>query len=91
MNIKLLVSLMLGALPLTMMAQDDDMYFVPTKKSTPRVVTARPAPTFYSGSSRSVDEYNRRGGSYYQVVPSDLLALTLSPSTASAVSIPTLR
>ena len=71
MNIKLLVSLMLGALPLTMMAQDDDMYFVPTKKSTPRVVTARPAPTFYSGSSRSVDEYNRRGGSYYQVVPSD--------------------
>ena len=75
MNIKLLVSLMLGALPLTMMAQDDDMYFVPSKKSagSSTVRTVRPAPTFYSGSNRSVDEYNRRGGSYYQVVPTDTI------------------
>ena len=29
----ILLSLLLGALPLTMMAQDDDMYFVPTKKN----------------------------------------------------------
>ena len=72
---KILVSLILGALPLTMMAQDDDMYFVPSKKSsvsTPVRSSARPAPTFHSGSNRSVDEYNRRG-SYYQVLPSDSL------------------
>ena len=62
MNSKLLVSLLLGALPLTMMAQDDDMYFVPTKKR-PRVrtrsVVAPGSDRFYSGSNRSVDEYNR--------------------------------
>ena len=67
---KILVSLILGAL-----AQDDDMYFVPSKKSSVSTTTvrssARPAPTFYSGSNRSVDEYNRRGGSYYQVVSND--------------------
>ena len=71
---KILVSLILGALPLTMMAQDDDMYFVPSKKSsvsTTTVRNVRPAPTFDSGSSRSVDEYNRRGGSYYEVLPTD--------------------
>ena len=72
---KILVSLILGALPLTMMAQDDDMYFVPSKKSSVSTTTVRssvrPAPTFYSGSNRSVDEYNRRGGSYYQVVSND--------------------
>ncbi len=72
---KILVLLILGALPLTMMAQDDDMYFVPSKKSSVSTATVRnsvrPAPTFYSGSNRNVDEYNRRGGSYYQVLPSD--------------------
>lgn len=73
MMYKFLVSLILGALPLTMMAQDDDMYFVPSKKSvgSTTVRNVRPAPTFYSGSNRSVDEYNRRGGSYYQVLPTD--------------------
>ena len=75
MNSKLLVSLMLGALPLTMVAQDDDMYFVPAKKSTAvrtrTSVAPRPAPVYYSGSNRDVDEYNRRGGSYYQVVSND--------------------
>jgi len=73
MTSRFLLSLILGALPLTMMAQDDDMYFVPSKKSkaSSTVQTVRPAPTYYSGSNRSVDEYNRRGGSYYQVMPSD--------------------
>ena len=75
MNNKLLVSLILGALPLTMMAQDDDMYFVPTKKSAPKVtVRKRPAPTFYSGSDRSVDEYNRRVRSTYEILPTDTTA-----------------
>ena len=75
MNSRILVSLMLGALPLTMVAQDDDMYFVPAKKSTAvrtqTSVAPRPAPVYYSGSNRDVDEYNRRGGSYYQVVSND--------------------
>ena len=75
MNSRFLVSLMLGALPLTMVAQDDDMYFVPAKKSTAvrtrTSVAPRPAPVYYSGSNRDVDEYNRRGGSYYQVVSND--------------------
>ena len=73
MNNRFLVSLILGALPLTMMAQDDDMYFVPTKKNVEKeaVSYGMPRSTYYSGSNRSVDEYNRRGGSYYQVLPSD--------------------
>ena len=71
---KMMVSLLLGALPLTMMAQDDDMYFVPSKKSAVRATSVNDGPTstYYSGSSRSVDDYNRRGGgSYYQVIAND--------------------
>lgn len=76
MNNRIFVSLLLGALPLTMMAQDDDMYFVPSKKTHEHVAPHRDAPrsrpTYYSGSNRSVDEYNRRGfGSSYQVVSPD--------------------
>lgn len=74
MKNRLLVSLILGALPLTMMAQDDDMYFVPTKKNVAKEAASYGVPrtTYYSGSNRSVDEYNRRGGSsYYQVLPGD--------------------
>ena len=75
MNNRFFVSLLLGALPLTMMAQDDDMYFVPSKKSVeqPASNSGRRGYTYYSGSNRSVDEYNRRGtgGSYYQVLPAD--------------------
>jgi hypothetical protein len=77
MKIKFLVSLILGVLPLTMMAQDDDMYFVPSKKSkvtTIRPVAVRPAPVYHSGSNRSVDEYNRRTGSSYGVLPTDTTA-----------------
>ena len=62
MNNRILLSLLLGALPLTMMAQDDDMYFVPSKQTNERAVSYREAPrsTYYCGSNRSVDEYNRR-------------------------------
>ena len=66
------------------MAQDDDMYFVPSKKSSATVTNTnrygnsgsynRPRDTYYSGSNRSIDEYNRRGGSYYQVIPGDTTA-----------------
>ena len=50
-------------LPLSMMAQDDDdMYFVPTKKTVERQQQTYGVPqyTYYPGSTRNVDEYNRR-------------------------------
>lgn len=66
-----LVSILLGALPLSMFAQDD-LYFVPKKKSTTQATDSRGMPknTYYSGSNRSVDEYNRRGSSY-EVISND--------------------
>ncbi len=60
---KLIMSLlMLGALPLQTVAQDDDMYFVPTKENKAKEAKSygMPSDTYYSGSSRSVDDYNRR-------------------------------
>ena len=71
----ILTTLVVGMLPLSMMAQDD-MYFVTgkqkaAKKSEPRASYAPVAETYYSGSSRNVDEYNRRGGSSYEVLPAD--------------------
>ncbi len=50
----LLVGLLAGA---TLWAQTDDVYFVP-KKSTK---TKTSSETYYVGSDRDVDEYNRRG------------------------------
>ena len=54
--------LLLGALPLTMMAQDDDMYFVPTKENKAKEAETygMPLKTYYAGTSRSVDDYNRQ-------------------------------
>ena len=50
-------------LPLSMMAQDDDdMYFVPTKENVTKEARkyGMPQNVYYSGSNRSVDDYNRR-------------------------------
>ena len=49
-------------LPLSLLAQDDDMYFVPSKESKAKEAYeyGLPSGTYYAGSSRSVDEYNRR-------------------------------
>ncbi len=38
----------------------DDMYFVPKKKSKATIVKTRTSQTSHSGSDRDVDEYNRR-------------------------------
>lgn len=68
---KLMMSLLLiGVLPFTVMAQDDDMYFVPSKESKAKDVYnyGLPSGTYYSGSSRSVDDYNRR---MIGAIPSD--------------------
>ena len=72
----ILLTIMLGTLPLAIMAQDDDMYFVPTKKSVDkdRAKYGLPSNTYYPGCDRSVDEYNRRTGHFYSVVPPDSTA-----------------
>ena len=62
-------------LPLSMMAQDDDMYFGSAKKSksSTRITSAyetTPDRVYHSGSRRSVDDYNRRGSSY-ETLPND--------------------
>ncbi len=68
---KLLMLLVLaGAMPLASMAQDD-VYFTPSKKAAPK----EEKETYYCGSKRGVDEYNRYGrlNSYYQKIGSDSL------------------
>ncbi len=44
---------------------DDDVYFVPKKAAEKKTVTE----TYYCGSDRDVDEYNRHGGLYSSVTP----------------------
>ncbi len=57
------ILLIVGMLPLVSMAQDD-MYFVPSKKKATKAeyTQKQPQTTYYSGSQRDVDEYNRQGG-----------------------------
>lgn len=75
----LFLSVLVGAMPLTMAAQDDDLYFTPKKhvKDEVRVESSLQdeQPTYYCGSNRNVDEYNRRGKlkSYYQKIGTDSL------------------
>ena len=69
----LLISMLIGAMPLAMMAQDDDLYFVSKKKKSAVVEEAQdqfgmPKDTYYAGSNRSVDEYNRRFKSQVEMI-----------------------
>jgi hypothetical protein len=68
---KLFLLTVISALPLTMMAQDDDMYFVPSKKNVAQEAASygMPKNTYYAGSTMSVDDYNRR--SWTTVTPID--------------------
>ena len=71
----LLISMLVGAMPLAMMAQDDDLYFVSKKKKSTVVEEAQdqfgmPKDTYYAGSNRSVDEYNRRFKSQVEQIDS---------------------
>ena len=65
-----------GMLPLSMVAQDDDLYFVPKKKSAEKVTDnyGMPSGVYYSGSDRSIDEYNRRTKSRVEVIGNDSTA-----------------
>ena len=84
----LLISMFAGMLPLTMVGQDDDLYFVPKKKSVERVTDNYGMPTdvYYSGSDRSIDEYNRRLKSRVEVIGGDsTLCDTISFSAEKGV------
>lgn len=65
------MSLVALALPLGMQAQDD-LYFVPTKANVDKSadMMGMPRDTYYSGSRRSIDDYNRRMGSFVQPLDS---------------------
>ena len=60
-------------------AQDDDLYFTPSKKplksSVAQIEKNQEKPAYYCGSDRDVDEYNRHGKlrSYYQKIGTDTL------------------
>ena len=74
MNTRLLfLTALMGTLPLSMAAQDDDLYFTPKKRADKNV--ADNSLPYYCGSNRDVDEYNRRGKlkSYYQKIGTDSL------------------
>ncbi len=64
----ILMSMFVLAMPASMIAQDD-MYFVPTKKNVAESTAdfGIPRGTYYSGSDRDVDEYNRQGSSVHQI------------------------
>ena len=59
---KLILLTLVSVFSLSMVAQDDDMYFVPTKENVSKEAKkyGMPQNTYYSGSNRSVDDYNRR-------------------------------
>ena len=67
----ILLSIIIAACLPTGLRAQDDTYFVPTRELEEQ--TARdfgmPHDTYYIGSMRSIDDYNRRG-SYYEVIDS---------------------
>jgi len=69
----LLISMFASMPPLSLVAQVDDLYFVPKKKSVEKVTDNYGMPTqvYYSGSDRSVDEYNRRVKSRVDIINND--------------------
>jgi len=69
-NVLLSALLMVATLAAT---AQDDMYFVPTKSNVEKSAAnyGMPEKTYYSGSNRSVDEYNRMGEWRSSVQPLD--------------------
>lgn len=70
----ILLSVLAGALPLAMQAQDD-LYFTPSDNKPFVEEKANAKPTYYGGISKSDAEYNRRGAlrSSYEVIGKDSL------------------
>ena len=72
--------LLVALLPSKSMAQDDDLYFTPKDEpveepAVESVPMAVEPPTYYIGSNRDVDEYNRQGRywQHYQKIGTDSL------------------
>lgn len=83
----LLISVLLGLLPLSMAAQVDDLYFVPKKKSATKVTDRenQSRDVYYSGSNRSIDEYNRRVGHFDLIAQDSTLNDTINFSAERGV------
>ena len=56
-------SVLIALIPFTVMAQDDDLYFIPKKAVRHQITSSSfgERSSYYAGSSRNIDEYNRRG------------------------------
>lgn len=84
---KLLMLLFIaGSMPLASMAQDD-VYFTPSKETKSSQNVEKP--TYYSGSNRSVDEYNRYGklNSWYQKIGVDSLGNDIITFQGSGIAL----
>ena len=70
----LMLFVLAGMMPLASMAQDD-VYFIPGKSEVQESPKASSKSTYYSGSNRSIDDYNRYGklNSWYQKIGVDSL------------------
>lgn len=68
----IILSLMAMVLPINLAAQDD-LYFVPTKANVKKSAEKYgiPKDTYYCGSNRNVDEYNRRLRSKVEYIDGD--------------------
>ena len=75
MKKNIIIAIMALVLPNTISAQDD-MYFVPTKANVKKSSEkyGMPKDTYYCGSSRDVDEYNRRLKSKVEIISNDSAA-----------------
>ena len=77
---KLILLTILSSISLSMVAQDDDMYFVPTKANLAKEAKkyGMPQNVYYSGSNRSVDDYNRRAmiGAPIDTTANDIIDLS---------------
>jgi len=56
-------SVLIALIPFTVMAQDDDLYFIPKKAVRHQITSSSfgERNSYYAGSNRNIDEYNRRG------------------------------
>ena len=74
---KLIISTLSAIMLMPMAATaQDDMYFVPTKDNVKKASQkyGMPKDTYYCGSNRDVDEYNRRLRSTVEVIDGDTIA-----------------
>ena len=81
------LSVLLGAMPLMSMAQDD-LYFSPSKEEQSAYLQSKveeDRPVYYSGIGKSNDEYNRRGKYNYKKIGVDSLGNDIFMSRVSTL------